>query len=213
LTDSSYTHILAIVDRSGSMTSSAREMRAALDSFFKDQAGNDGKCLVDYSMFDHQYEVVFTDRPVAEAEAVLSPRGSTALLDAVGKGVTELGTKLALKPEHERPGLVQVVVVTDGYENASQEWNAEGIRKLIKDQESKYNWDFVFLGANMDAQQVGADFGFARGKSLTYDINNPGAMSASLSNYTTGTRSAAASGDAVAVASAGFSDEDREANS
>lgn len=213
MTDSNYTHILAIVDRSGSMHSCKTEMRNALDTFFKDQAQEDGKCLVDYVQFDQKYEKVFEDREVASAEAVLEPRGSTALLDAVGKASVELGEKLAGKAEGERPGLVQVVVVTDGYENASQEWNAESVRTLIKQQEEKYGWDFVFLGANMDAQQVGRSFGFNPDKSLTYDTNNTGAMSASLSGYTTANRGATRSGDAVAVAAAGFSDEDRKNNS
>lgn len=213
MTDSNYTHILGVVDRSGSMHSCATEMRNALNSFFRDQAQEDGKCLVDYVQFDHKYELVFEDREVASAEAVLQPSGSTALLDAVGRAVTELGEKLAALPEDERPGLVQVVVVTDGYENASQEWNVEKVRDLIKQQEEKYNWDFVFLGANMDAQQVGQSFGFNPGKSLTYDTANTGAMSASLSGYTIGTRSAVRSGHGAAVAAAGFSDEDRKNNS
>jgi hypothetical protein len=186
-------------------------MRAALDTFFQDQAKEEGVALVDYVQFDNSIETVFTDRKVSEAEAVLQPRGSTALLDAVGKSVVELGEKLAGKDEDKRPGLVQVVVVTDGYENASQDWNATKIRDLIKSQTDKYNWDFVFLGANMDAQQVGASFGFDRDKSLTYNTNNTGAMSSSLSSYTSNTRSNVRSG--VAAAAVSFSDEDRKSNS
>lgn len=211
MTDKNYTHLLIIVDRSYSMMTCATEMRKALDSYFKEQGEVEGKCLVDYIQFDTEYEVAFTDRDVKYAEAVLVPRGSTALLDAVGRGVTDLGVKLARKPEAKRPGLVQVVVVTDGYENASREWTAEKVRELIKEQEAKYSWDFVFLGANMDAQQVGASFGFDPGKSMTYDVNAAHIMTGSLSSYTTNTRAFAAAG--ASTESVNFTDEDREANS
>jgi hypothetical protein len=186
-------------------------MRNALDTFFKDQAKEEGVALVDYVQFDNTVETVFTDREVSKAEAVLQPRGGTALLDAVGKSVVELGEKLAGKDEDKRPGLVQVVVVTDGFENASQEWTASKVRDLIKQQTDKYGWDFVFLGANMDAQQVGASFGFDPNKSLTYDTHNTGAMSASLSGYTSNTRSNVRVG--AAAASVNFTDEDRKNNS
>lgn len=194
MTDKNYTHLLAIVDRSGSMSSCQSDMRGGLDELFKSQAKVEGKCLVDYVQFDTEYELVFEDTDVSEAKAVLTPRGATALLDAVGKAVTDLGEKLAKLDEDARPGLVQVVVVTDGYENASRDWRADGIKKLINDQEEKYKWDFVFLGANMDAVAVGASFGFKSDKSLTYDTSNIGAMSFAAGEYVTRSRVAANSG-------------------
>jgi hypothetical protein len=183
------------------MSSCAAEMRNALDTFFKDQSEVKGTCLVDYVQFDNKIETVFTDRYISEAEAVLQPRGATALLDAVGKSVTELGERLAGKNEQDRPGTVIVVVVTDGYENASQEWNADKVKELIKQQEDKYNWNFTFLGANMDAVAVGASFGFSSDTSMTFDTHYVGAASASLSNYATVTRGGG---------KGGYSDEDRK---
>lgn len=188
MVDKNYTHILVIVDRSGSMHSIRKDMIGGLDAFFKTQAEIEGKCLVDYVQFDSRYDKVFEDTLVADAKAVLEPRGSTALLDAIGKGVTQLGKKLDELPEAHRPGLVQVVVVTDGYENSSREWTAESVKSLIKQQEEDYSWDFVFLGANMDAVAVGQSFGFSGDKSLTYNIGNVGAASATLSGYTTRSR-------------------------
>lgn len=204
MTDSSYSHILAIVDRSGSMAWAAEDMRGGLDSFFAEQAKLEGKALVDYVQFDSEYEKVFEDVPAGEAKAVLNPRGSTALLDAVGKAVTDLGEKLAAKKEGQRPGRVIVVVVTDGYENASTEWNKKSVAELIKQQEDKYDWDFTFLGANMDAVAVGQSFGFKADKSLTYDAYNTSAMSASLNNYVTQSR--------LVGNAASYTQEDREAN-
>ena len=201
ITDSNYTHVLAIVDRSGSMYTIAKEMTAALNHFFADQAKLEGVCLVDYVQFDGHYEKVFEDVVVGEAKAVIEPRGSTALVDAIGKGTVELGEKLSNLPEARRPGKVLVVVVTDGGENSSQEWKADQVKKLVSDQQDKYGWDYVFLGANMDAVATGNMYGFKSDKSMTYDVNNTDVTMASLSNYTTQYRT---------VGSAAFTSEDRE---
>lgn len=208
MTDKNYTHLLAIVDRSGSMASCQEDMRGGLDELFKSQAEVEGKCLVDYVQFDTQYEVVYTDVDVSEAKAVLKPRGGTALLDAVGKAVTELGDKLAKLDEDSRPGLVQVFVVTDGYENASLEWNAKAVKELIKSQEEKYKWDFIFLGANMDAVAVGESFGFKGDKSLTYDTHNTYAMAGATSAYVTRSRLAVSNDEGVL--SNAFTSDERE---
>lgn len=205
ITDSNYTHILAIVDRSGSMGIGGvdREMANALNVFFKEQAKLDGVCLVDYVQFDTEYEKVFEDTLVSEAKAVISPRGGTALVDAIGLGTVELGDKLASLPEHTRPGRVMVVVVTDGMENCSIEYTAEQVRELVSTQQDKYDWDYVFLGANIDAVSTGQAFGFKGSKSMTFDTANAGATMDSLNAYTTAYRGAGG-------AAAAFSDEDRK---
>lgn len=192
MTNKDYCHILAVVDRSGSMEDAASDMCGALNQLFSEQASQPGKCLVDYAMFDDKYELVFTNKPAAEAKAVLTPRGMTALLDAIGRSVVDLGQRLANLSEEERPGNVIVVVVTDGFENASVEWTAEAVKDLIAQQEAKYSWDFVFLGANMDAVDVGTQYGFSPGSSLTYDINNTSAMASATSGYVTRTRTGTA---------------------
>lgn len=190
MTDSNYTHILAIVDRSGSMAWGMAhvEMANALNEFFKEQANVEGKCLVDYVQFDNVYEKVFSDTPVVEAKAVIKPRGGTALVDAIGQGTKELGDKLAEMKEVHRPGKVLVVVVTDGAENSSHKFTANAVKKLITKQQDEYDWDYVFLGANIDAVSTGALYGFKADKSMTFDIynhENVGATSVSLSNYAT----------------------------
>lgn len=202
MTNPNYTHLLVITDRSGSMISCATEMINALNTYFDEQAQLDGKCLVDYVQFDNTYERVFSDTPVADARAVLDPRGSTALLDAMGRGVVEFGTKLAGLDEDKRPGTVIVVVITDGYENASQEWTAKKVRELVTKQRDEFNWTFTFLGANLDAVAVGAQYGFAAGDSLTFNVDNTAMASASLSGYTTRTRTGLGGG---------YTDEDRAA--
>lgn len=189
MTNSNLTQLLVIVDRSGSMYSCAVPMTDALNEYFVGQSKLDGECVVDYVQFDNRYDVVYTDTDVNEAEAVIEPRGSTALLDAIGRGTTDLGTKLRRKNEDDRPGTVIVVLVTDGGENSSKEWTKDKVAKLIKNQEDKYNWEFVFLGANMDAVAVGSQFGFRPDNTLTYATASAGATMSSLNNYTTRTRS------------------------
>ncbi len=204
MTNQDYTHIAVVVDRSGSMSGIRADMIGGLDEFFKSQAGLPGKCLVDYAQFDTEYELVFEDTDVSEAKAQLDPRGGTALLDAIGITTANLGKKLADLPEDSRPGKVLVVVVTDGHENSSREYKKADIKKLVEKQESDFSWNFVFLGANMDAMDEGMQMGVTRGSTLTYDPNNIPVAMASVSAYATNYRS---------NGSAAFSDEDRKKNS
>lgn len=203
MTNPDYTHIAVVLDRSGSMASIKNDMVGGLNAFFAEQAKEPGTCLVDLVQFDDQYEVVFADKPVADATADLQPRGSTALLDAIGKTVTRLGEKLAKKSEDERPGKVMVVVVTDGYENASCDWTKDNVKKSIETQTNEFNWDFVFLGTNFDAVAVGQSFGFQRDKSLTFANDKADVSMATLNTYATNYRAAGA---------AAFTEEDRIAN-
>ncbi len=172
MTDSDKTLIAALLDRSGSMACIASDMRGGFDSYIATERGQAGTTLVTLAQFDDRYDTVYADRPVDAVPPLrLEPRGMTALLDAIGRFVTEIGAGLAALPEGERPGEVTVLVMTDGHENASTEWTGEAVRALISQQESIYGWDFVFLGANMDAVEVGTNLGFAPGKSITYDAD------------------------------------------
>lgn len=178
-----------------------KEMTNALNVYFEEQTKFGGKCLVDYAQFDTFYEQVYSDKPVADARAVIVPRGGTALVDAIGRGATELGAKLKRLPEAHRPGTVLVVIVTDGGENSSREYTADQVREIVTRQENDYNWEFVFLGANIDAVAVGGLYGFKAGSSMTYDTANTEAVMASLNNYSNVTRGGL---------KANFSDEDRK---
>jgi hypothetical protein len=176
-------------------------MTEALNEFFKGQAEVEGKCLVDYAQFDHNYDLVFEDQPVDSAKAIIVPRGSTALVDAIGTATKSLGRKLARLPEAHRPGRVLVVVVTDGGENSSTKFTANQVKALVEEQESKWKWEYVFLGANIDAVATGTMFGFKESSSLTFDTHNNKDTMQSLNAYSTVYRSAGA---------AAFSDDDRQ---
>lgn len=172
MTDSNLSLIAALLDRSGSMKTIAEDMRGGFDGYIAGEGAGPGTTLVTLAQFDDRYEMVYRDRPVAGVPPLtLQPRGRTALLDAIGRFVTEVGEGLSALPEEQRPGSVTILVITDGHENASANWTVEAVREVIARQETVYGWDFVFLGANMDAVEVGSRLGFAPGKSLTYDAS------------------------------------------
>lgn len=193
MTNSQLSLVAALLDRSGSMYSIADDTRGGFDSFITKERAADGRTVVTLAQFDDRYELVYDNVPIEDVPPlVLQPRGGTALYDAIGRLVSEVGAGLAATPEDERPGSVTVLVMTDGHENSSQEWTNASVRELIQRQESEYSWDFVFLGSKIDAVDVGADLGFLRGKSMTYVSTSVGVTAAfdSLSDYQHRKRSA-----------------------
>lgn len=122
------------------------------------------------------YEVLndFSDiQSVAELnKESFVPGGMTPLLDSIGRAIVETGQRLAALPEEQRPGKVLFVVLTDGHENASRNFNKDQVLKMIKTQEAVYSWAFMFLGANMDAVAVGSSLGFNAGSSLTFNAHD-----------------------------------------
>ncbi|HTM86395.1 MAG TPA: VWA domain-containing protein [Mycobacterium sp.] len=198
--------IAALLDRSGSMQSIADDMRGGFDAYLAGERTQTGRTVVTLAQFDDRYQLVYQNRPVAEVPPLtLEPRGTTALLDAIGRFITEVGSGLAALPEDDRPGDVTVLEMTDGMENASKEWTKDAVQQLVSQQENAYSWDFVFLGANMDAVDVGTDLGFAPGKSLTYDAS-PAGVSGAFSSVAAYRQRRRASPSAGSVA---FDDEDR----
>ncbi|MEN9692840.1 MAG: hypothetical protein RLZZ330_484 [Actinomycetota bacterium] len=157
MTKPGYTHVSLVVDRSGSMQNMAAESTNGINILIKDQFQETGQFTVTLTQFDSAFETVCRLSNQAPSY-VLEPRGSTALLDAVGNEITATGEDLAKMAEHDRPERVIFVIVTDGQENASSNYTLEQVRSLIKDQTEKYDWDFQFLGVN-DAAWQGADLG------------------------------------------------------
>jgi hypothetical protein len=203
MTDSNKTAIAVLVDRSGSMALIRTDAEGAVNQFVEDQRNEPGACTVRLDQFDSEFENVYPSTDIKDVpKFVLSPRGATALTDAIGKTVTEFGAELAALPEDERPGTVIVVIVTDGYENASREWTTPAVHNLITEQQDKYNWKFVFLAAGQDAIATGGAYGFAQGGTMTFDTNNIGGTFASTSTYVTNVRGGNKSYE--------FTDEDRE---
>lgn len=146
------TDITLVVDRSGSMEAIRADAEGGVNTFLTDQASHPGEALVTLVQFDTHYEFVHRGVPVKQVPRYeLVPRGGTALLDAIGRAINETGERLSKMPEADRPGLVVFVVMTDGQENSSQEFTKDRIKTMIEHQQSVYNWQFTFLGANQDA--------------------------------------------------------------
>ncbi len=192
MTDPSYTHILAIIDRSGSMERIKSDTEGGFNAYVKDQAAAPGHCRFTVVQFDTEYEVIHDDVPAGDLpEFVLHPRGSTALHDAIGRGCSELGTKLAALSEDQRPGKVIVLILTDGKENASQEFSGHTVRDLVERQRNEYQWEFTFMGANQDAVLTAQTMGIPTAAAVTYGASAEGVSSvfAAASAATTRSRS------------------------
>ena len=155
------TDITLVVDRSGSMAQIREDAEGGVNTFIARQAKELGEALLTLVQFDTEYEFLLKGVPIQQAQGYeLVPRGMTALLDAVGRAITETGERLAKMAEEDRPGLVIFVVVTDGHENSSKEFTSKNqISGMVREQEDKYQWKFVFLGANMDAIATAAGLG------------------------------------------------------
>jgi uncharacterized protein YegL len=163
MTKPNSTHILIVLDRSGSMAPIASDVQGGLNTFIEEQKKVPGDCTFSLVDFDHEYRtlVEWTDIQKVKPITNYEPRGNTALFDAVCRAVDELGVRLAALPEEERPSKVIVVVQTDGQENASVYRTLANVRERITHQREQYGWDFVFLGANMDAFAAGAAMGIS----------------------------------------------------
>lgn len=195
------TEIAYILDRSGSMQSMVEPAIAGFNQFLEDQRQATGQAHLTLVLFDNEYLVPCRRIPIEEAVELDSttyvPRGTTALLDAIGRTIVELGKKLAATPEEQRPGQVIVAIFTDGYENASRQFDLHQINDLITHQREKYNWQFLFLAANQDAMATAAQMGIHHQDSSAVQFSKRGirSSSASLSRKMSSWRHAAATGE------------------
>lgn len=159
------TEMVFVLDRSGSMSGLAADTIGGFNELIEKQKKIEGDAYVTTVLFDHEYEVLH-DHVALEEVAPLTDkeyfaRGSTALLDAVGRTIDAVGARLAAAPEDERPEHVVFVITTDGRENSSREYTAQRVRGMIEHQQQKYSWQFVFLGANMDAVSEARNLGIS----------------------------------------------------
>ncbi|WP_307587714.1 VWA domain-containing protein [Nocardia arizonensis] len=189
------------------MQSIKSDTEGGFDAYIEEQRKLPKTIQVTLAQFDTEYECVYANRPIGEVPPLrLGPRGGTALYDAVGRLVTDVGADLAARPERERPGTVIVVVLTDGHENSSKEWSHEAVRALITQQQNVYSWDFLFLGANMDAVRIGSQMGFDPRRAITYTAAPEGVAGAFRAGAAYSARRQTAP---AAVWDAGFSDAER----
>lgn len=166
------TKIVFVVDRSGSMSTIAKDMIGGFNAFIKKQKENKTDCQVSFYQFDTVYDIVFENTDVQLVEDLTDktfvPRGGTALLDAVGKTINNVGAELSAMPEDQRPEKILVIIITDGEENSSTEFTSAQVKSMVEHQQTVYNWEFNYLGSNQETWKVAAAMGIARDCTLSY---------------------------------------------
>ena len=205
------TDVTVVIDRSGSMHLCKNDAEGGLNNLIKEQKEGPGECTFSLVEFDDEYNFVHKGVPISEVTSyTLSPRGCTALLDAVGKSISEAKERIESLPEADKPGLVIFAIITDGGENASEEYELDQVKALIEEQQNGSRWQFTFLGANQDAFKEARKMGIARNGVANYAAGNEaqtcGVMSASISRM----RSASVNGYMVKN---DYTDEERKAMS
>ena len=170
------TEILFILDRSGSMQHLTQDTIGGYNAFLEQQKKEEGEARITTILFDDKYEVLHDRVDIKEVKPLTSDeyyaRGMTALIDAIGKSVNEL--KSTIKKEDEKPDNVIVVITTDGQENSSTEYKAEDVRKMIKKLQEKKGWQFIFLGANIDAVKTAEMYGIDKKLAKNYTASQVG---------------------------------------
>ena len=197
MTKSDYTHIVFVLDRSGSMASVADDAVGGFNQFLKEQKNAPGQATMTFAQFDHEFDMLYNFVPISQVpelnEKSFEPRGMTRLLDAVGRTIVTVGKYLADMSEYKRPSKVVFAILTDGHENDSREYNRAKVFEMIKHQESKYNWQFAYLSSDMNAVLDAQSYGIPMAGTYHFTANNGPAMkgafvnlSASLVSYRSG---------------------------
>jgi uncharacterized protein YydD (DUF2326 family) len=174
------TELVFILDRSGSMSGLGSDTIGGYNAMLEKQKKEPGEAVITTVLFDDKYELLH-DRinirgiePITEKEYYV--RGTTALLDAVGRTISKIVNVQKHTVEDERAENVMFVITTDGMENASREYSYEKIRRMIEHQKSKYGWEFIFLGANIDAVDTAERFGLGQDRAVNYNADSEGTL-------------------------------------
>ncbi len=172
------TEMLFILDRSGSMSGLESETIGGYNSLIEKQKNLEGSAIVSTVLFDGEMDVIH-DRTALEKVTPLTKkeyyaRGCTALLDAVGHSVKHIRKVQKELPEDERPEHTIVVITTDGEENSSREYTLDKVKRLVQRMQEKHNWEFMFLGANIDAISAAGRIGISAKRAVRYKADKRG---------------------------------------
>lgn len=172
------TELVFILDRSGSMAGLESDTIGGFNAMLKKQQAEPGEAIVTTVLFDDEYEILHDRiniqglRPITEKDYFVG--GCTALLDAIGRTINKIGNAQKHTSEERRADKVMVVITTDGLENASREYNYENIKAMVERQKQRCGWEFIFLGANIDAVLTAANFGISADRAANYNADGEG---------------------------------------
>ena len=172
------TELVFILDRSGSMSGLERDTIGGFNSMIEKQKKESGEAYVSTVLFDNRREVIH-DRVNIQKVAPMTPeqyyvRGSTALLDAVGHAIHHIANIHKYARKEDVPEKTMFIITTDGYENTSRRYDYDKVRKMIERQKEKYGWEFLFLGANIDAAAEAKRFGISADRAVNYKCDEEG---------------------------------------
>ena len=172
------TELVFILDRSGSMSGLEADTIGGFNSMIQKQKKEEGEAIVSTVLFDDECDVIHDRVNISDVKKMTEEdyyvRGCTALLDAVGGAIHHIGNVHKYAREEDCPGKTLFVITTDGMENASKEYSFSKVKKMIQRQQEKYKWEFVFLGANIDAIEVAGNMGIKASRAVQYECDRVG---------------------------------------
>ena len=172
------TELVFILDRSGSMRGLEADTIGGFNAMIDKQRKEDGEAYISTVLFSDTSDVIYDRVPVGKVEPRTDKqyyvRGCTALLDAIGGAIHHIGNVHKNAREEDRPEKTLFIITTDGMENASREYDYKKVKQMVERQKEKYGWEFLFLGANMDAVEVAGRFGVDANRAITYECDEKG---------------------------------------
>ena len=172
------TELVFILDRSGSMSGLEKDTIGGFNGMIEKQRKVEGECYVSTVLFDHESEVLHDRMQLSEIKPMTDKdytvRGCTALLDAIGDAIHHIGNIHKYARPEDVPAHTLFVITTDGMENASRKYSSERIKQMIERQKAKYGWEFLFIGANIDAVETAARYGIDQDRAVDYHADKEG---------------------------------------
>ncbi|MBE5927888.1 MAG: VWA domain-containing protein [Lachnospiraceae bacterium] len=172
------TELVFILDRSGSMEGLEKDTIGGFNAMIEKQKKQDGACYVSTVLFDDISEVLHDRVKLGDVQKMTNKdyyvRGCTALMDAIGGAIHHIGNIHKYARNEDVPAHTMFVITTDGYENASRRYDSETVKKMIERQKEKYGWEFLFIGANIDAVETAARYGIDKDRAVNYQADVKG---------------------------------------